>query len=219
LDPSNNVSSLYACTTGDDEDFGVFVYEAELEDEDNPCCMACSAPLDPDSTAIVTDKEHDFSDTESNLNHADADLEGWDGDSEITWNEGDGDTITTAASTAADSLNSEGGSHYEGASLGERSFDFSVDSPQSEWVVDQNEEEREQSSLSAQLLRLHHRFNHISFHKVMMMAKRGLVDKKLADAPTPVCSACLYGKATWRPWRTKPKANPKPKFFTATFPG
>ena len=52
-----------------------------------------------------------------------------------------------------------------------------------------------------------------------MMAKAGLVDKKLADAPTPVCSACLYGKATRRPWRTKPKLNPKPKLFKATFPG
>ena len=67
-----------------------------------------------------------------------------------------GDTITTAASTAADSLNSEGSSHYEGAHFGERSFDFSEDSPQTERVVDRNEEEKLQSSISAQLLRLHH---------------------------------------------------------------
>ena len=58
--------------------------------------------------------------------------DGWDGDSEFTWGEGDGDTITTAASIAADSLNSEGSSHYEGAHFGERSFDFSEDSPQTE---------------------------------------------------------------------------------------
>ena len=163
------------------------------------------------ATAIVTDDEWEVSDTDSDLNHADVDLDGWDGDSEFTWGEGDGETITTAASTAADSLNSEGSSHYEGAHFGERSFDFSEDSPQTERVVDRNEEEKLQSSLSAQLLRLHHRFNHISFRKIKMMAKAGLVDKKLADAPTPVCSACLYGKATRRPWRTKPKLNPKPQ--------
>jgi hypothetical protein len=102
--------------------------------------MACLAPFDSGTTAMVTDDEHDFSDTESDLNHADVDLEGWDGDSEFAWNEGDADTITMVASTAADSLNSEGDSHCKGASLGERSFDFSVDSPQSERV---NEEERE----------------------------------------------------------------------------
>ena len=119
LDPWTNVSNLYAHTTGADEDFGLFIHEAELEDEDNPYCMACSSPFDTGATAVVTDDEWDVSDTESDLNHADVDLDGWDGDSEFTWGEGDGDTITTAASTAADSLNSEGSSHYEGAHFGE----------------------------------------------------------------------------------------------------
>ena len=59
LDPRNNVSSLYARTTGNDEDFGVFVYEAESEDEDNPCCMACSSPFDSGATAMVTDDDLD----------------------------------------------------------------------------------------------------------------------------------------------------------------
>jgi hypothetical protein len=43
LDPQNNVSSNYAHTAGDDKDFGVFVYQAELEDDLDPYCMACSA--------------------------------------------------------------------------------------------------------------------------------------------------------------------------------
>jgi hypothetical protein len=116
LDPRNNVSSIYACTTGDDEDCRVFVYEAELEDDLNPYCMACSSPMDSGTSAIFTDDEHEFSDTRSNLNHADVDLDGWDGDSEFTWNEGDGDTIPTVASMAADSMESEGAD-----SLGEKS--------------------------------------------------------------------------------------------------
>ena len=163
LDPWNNVFSIYACTTGVDEHFRVFVYQAELEDDLNPHCMACSAPVPYNTTAIVSDDKHEFSDTSSHLNHADIDLDGWDGDSEFTWNEGDGDTITTAASRTVNSLNSEGASHYEGASLGERSFDFLEKNPQSEQVADPNEVEREQPSLSAQLLWLHHWFNHISF--------------------------------------------------------
>ena len=83
-------SNLYAHTTNADEDFGLFIHEAELEDEDNPYCMACSSPLDTGSTAIVTDDEWEVSDTDSDLNHADVDLDGWDGDSEFTWGEGDG---------------------------------------------------------------------------------------------------------------------------------
>jgi hypothetical protein len=75
------------------------------------------------------------------------DLEGWDGDSEFTWHEGDGNTVTTAASMVTDSINTEGAD-----SLGERSFDFTLESLQSEWVVNPNEEEREQPSLSIQLL-------------------------------------------------------------------
>ena len=42
-----------------DEDFGLFVHEAELEDEDNPYCMACSSPFDTGATAVVTDDEWD----------------------------------------------------------------------------------------------------------------------------------------------------------------
>ena len=37
------------------------------------------------------------------------------------------------------------------------------------------------------------------------MAKNGLLPKRLAKCPIPVCTACLYGKATKQPWRTKPQ--------------
>jgi hypothetical protein len=206
LDPHNNVASIYAHTTGDNKDFGVFVYEAELEDDLNPYCTACSAPVDSGPSTVVTDNEYEFLDTTSDLNHADVDLDGWDGDLEFTWPDRDGDTVTTAASTATDTTNSEGAT-----SLGERYFGFTLESPQSDPVVYPDEEEREQPSLSDQLLRLHHWFNYISFCKIKMMAKVGLVDKRLANASPPMCSACLYGKAAQQPWRTKPRANPKPK--------
>ena len=41
----------------------------------------------------------------------------------------------------------------------------------------------------------------------------------LKDAPVPVCAACLYGKATRKPWRTKPKKVDKDKLRKATAPG
>ena len=59
--------------------------------------------------------------------------------------------------------------------------------------------------------RFHHRFNHISFHKLQHMARRGIIPKKLAKCHIPLCSACLYGKATRRPWRSKQKKNQVPK--------
>jgi hypothetical protein len=108
LDPRNNVASICAHTTDNNKDFDVFVCEAELEDDLNPCCMACSAPVDSGTSAVVTDDECEFSDTSSDLNHADVDLVDWDGDFEFTWHEGDGNTVITAASMAADSINSAG---------------------------------------------------------------------------------------------------------------
>ena len=51
-----------------------------------------------------------------------------------------------------------------------------------------------------------HQFNRIGFAKLQMMAKAGILPKRLAKCNVPVCSACMYGKATWRPWRDKPKA-------------
>jgi hypothetical protein len=67
--------------------------EAVLEDDLNPFCMACSVPVDSGTSAVVTDDEFKFSDTSSDLNLADQDMDGWDGDSEFTWPEGDGDTV------------------------------------------------------------------------------------------------------------------------------
>ena len=49
----------------------------------------------------------------------------------------------------------------------------------------------------------HHRFQHISFAKLQEMARQGILPRKLAHCKIPSCSACLYGKATKRAWRSK----------------
>ena len=66
-----------------------------------------------------------------------------------------------------------------------------------------DEEDRQKSTPEAELLMAHHRFQHISFSKLQGMACQGILPKKLAHCKIPSCSACLYGKATKRAWRSK----------------
>ena len=49
----------------------------------------------------------------------------------------------------------------------------------------------------------HHRFQHISFSKLQEMARQGILPQRLAHCKIPSCSACLYGKAMKRAWRSK----------------
>ena len=68
-------------------------------------------------------------------------------------------------------------------------------------VVD--EEDCQESTPEVELLKAHHRFQHISFSKLQEMASQGILPWRLAQCKIPTCSACLYGKATKRAWRSK----------------
>ena len=81
------------------------------------------------------------------------------------------------------------------------------------------EEELTNSNSQIELLKVHHQLNHLSFGKLKAMANAGILPRRLKDVPTPVCAACMYGKATRKPWRTKPKATDKDKVRKATQPG
>ena len=86
-------------------------------------------------------------------------------------------------------------------------FDLSPDDgATSETHVVAPDKEDHLENLAAELLRVHHQFNHTGFAKFKMLAKSGALPKHLANAPTPVCSACMLGEATRRPWRDKPKS-------------
>ena len=67
----------------------------------------------------------------------------------------------------------------------------------------------------AQFLRWHHRLGHVSPKKNQLLAKFGLLPKQLLMCQIPLCTSCLYGKATRRPWRgqTDTKQAP-PKVIT-----
>ena len=49
----------------------------------------------------------------------------------------------------------------------------------------------------------HHRLNHLSYNHMNKMIKAGLLPARLAAVRPPNCPACLLGRATRRPWRTK----------------
>jgi hypothetical protein len=70
-----------------------------------------------------------------------------------------------------------------------------------------DEEDRQPANDLAELLAIHHQFGHISMRKLQEMAKQGILPRRLSKCRVPTCSACLYAKATKRPWRSKPKKN------------
>ena len=57
--------------------------------------------------------------------------------------------------------------------------------------------------LQSKLLCWHHKFRHIYFSKLRRIAAHGDIPKRLADCKIPMCTACLFGKATKRRWRTR----------------
>ena len=80
-----------------------------------------------------------------------------------------------------------------------------------------NEEDTMPQDASAELLRMHHRYGHAPMHKLQRMAQDGILPSRLATSATPLCTSCLNGKASCRPWRDKPSAQQKPR--TVTRPG
>ena len=64
-------------------------------------------------------------------------------------------------------------------------------------------------NITSEFLNMHYRSGHMSFKKLQVMAKQGIIPSKFASSPIPVCSACMYGKATKRRWRDKPSKVPK----------
>lgn len=93
-------------------------------------------------------------------------------------------------------------------STASHSFDFEVDSSGPTSIDDLADDEEHQSdNSSAEFLRYHLRFGHCSPKKLKLMATLGIIPRRLAKCPVPICSACQFGKASRRPWRTKTAQN------------
>ena len=72
-----------------------------------------------------------------------------------------------------------------------------------------DEVDAKRENLVAEFLNIHYRSGHLGFQKLKMMARQGIIPNKFANAPIPVCTACMYGKATKKRWRDKPTKMPK----------
>eukprot|EP00957_Ditylum_brightwellii_P138040 10523774-Ditylum_brightwellii.AAC.1 len=59
----------------------------------------------------------------------------------------------------------------------------------------------------AELIRWHYRLQHLSFLKLAMLAKVGLLPSKLDQVRPPSCTHCVYASMTRRPWRGKQTLN------------
>lgn len=74
-------------------------------------------------------------------------------------------------------------------------------------VIIEEEEDRQPTTEAAEFLKIHQQFGHASFKKLRVMAQKGVIHPKFKNANIPVCSACLYAKATRRQWRSKTSKN------------
>ena len=63
------------------------------------------------------------------------------------------------------------------------------------------------SDPTSTLLHWHYRLGHVSFKVLQSMAKQGILDKCLAKCKVPRCTACMFSRATRRPWRMRAQPN------------
>jgi hypothetical protein len=101
------------------------------------------------------------------------------------------------------------GQHTQGRREDALDSDFNLNGPDNEDApaVIEDEETYEETNLPAtpaEFLKMHQRFGHLPPDKIRIMARQGLIPSKFAKCEIPMCTACLFGKATRRPWRTKP---------------
>jgi GAG-pre-integrase domain len=72
---------------------------------------------------------------------------------------------------------------------------------------DVTEDEFKEIDIKSELLLWHYRLGHTPFSQLKKMAQEDILPKRLANSQTPKCPACLFGKATRRPWRGKTSFN------------
>ena len=100
-------------------------------------------------------------------------------------------------------------------------MDFDLNGPSEAPVTEPIEDEEDimPQDDSAKFLRWHHRLGHLSPTKIKLLAKDGILPKKLANCRVPMCTSCIFGKATKRPWRSKTRKSNGNKITKITEPG
>jgi len=184
IDPINNVATFYLAPSF--KAYHTFVQDAGLEDDSNPCIMESNVVSDDedDDSVMFTHPTAEDPPEQEPDDWADA-------------SEGVG-IATEPREIHIDIVpEDDGGAHRTTECM----------------HADPDEEDR-LSTDTAKLLRIHQNYNHISFPKLKEMAKQGLIPKKFQHVAAPACSACLFGKATRRAWRHKPRKKKKVRAIT-----
>ena len=68
------------------------------------------------------------------------------------------------------------------------------------------------------LATIHEKLGHLSFPRLKLLARSGIILKELAHVDPPKCPGCAYGKAHRKPWRSKGLKNHR-TIKPATKPG
>ncbi len=98
-------------------------------------------------------------------------------------------------------------------------FGFGFEGPEQAEHFAQELEEDPPSKMEAEFLHYHLCFGHISPKHIQEMARQGILPAHLATCPILVCTTCLYGKATKKPWHSKPSSQEQVSRKTITMPG
>ena len=98
--------------------------------------------------------------------------------------------------------------------MGSLTFD---PNPPSNEVKDQAAPEADDKQ--AELIQWHYCLEHLSFDRLLLLAKLGEIPKCLLKVKPPTCTGCLFGVMTKKPWRAKLSQSKGRPIFKATKPG
>ena len=80
-------------------------------------------------------------------------------------------------------------------SEGDQKYGINLNGHSSSLTISEQEVDKNGESDLANLLKLHNKFQHISFTRLHEMARVGLIPKRFEKYHIPLCSTCLYGKS------------------------
>ena len=176
LDPATNVAVLRTASGSDN--FEAHVAQLQATHKPFPCCFAANVvTTDEESVVDYSTPDDDFDWEESAPQN---ETEGEDGVSKLTNSQ-----VTTA----------DHSDHVRGPPIFR-----DVPPPAS---INEEQDEQQQLTPTAALLRAHYKLAHLPFDQIRLMAANGHLPKKLINCRVPRCTSCLFGKATKTPWRSK----------------
>ncbi len=100
-----------------------------------------------------------------------------------------------------------------------KQLNFDFEGPEQAKCFAQELQEDPPSKVEAEFLHYHQCFGHILPKCIQEMVCQGILSAHLATCPILVCTACLYGKPTKKPWHAKPSAEEQTSRKTITTPG